>query len=71
MFNVRRGKQSGEKGGKTRKGKSWEGRKDSEWQRTQEMLFGGKVRREKTNQDLLLEMFGSQQIKFLFAVCVE
>lgn len=54
VFNMGRGKQSGEKGEKTRKGKSWEGRKDSEWQRTQEMLFGGKVRREKTKPRLVV-----------------
>lgn len=55
----------GSSGEKIKKGKSGEGRKDAEMVKgQQEMLFGGKVRREKS-QDLLSETFGSQQIKFL------
>ena len=47
---------------------AWEGRKDLEWRRDKRSVIWGKSRREKTNQDLLLEMSGSQQTEFLFAV---
>ena len=35
---------------------------------TQAVLFGGKVRREKRSQDILLETFGSPKCKFLYCL---
>lgn len=67
IFNVVRGSSQERK---SRRGKAWHGREGriQNGKGTKEVLFGGKSRRGKTNQHLLLEMFGSQQTEFLFAV---
>lgn len=65
MFNGGRGKQ--EKMGR-KQGKANQGGKEGHGngKGTQAVLFGGKVITEKRSQDVLLETFGSQQIKFLY-----
>ena len=64
MFSVGRGMQRERKGRRQRHVSG--GKEGLRMEKgRQKMLFGGKVRRGKTNQDLSLAVFGSQQIKFL------